>query len=230
MGYLQSPSRHAAPVMLRSLHLPREYANPAPGLDLPYCCCCNITVHRDDEGQVSEAELRWRRICHYICGCAAIPAAIQARHDFRTAMTALALRSDMQIDVPLSVLDVSLRMDRRALTALTWRQLAGGPLPPQAIHTGATAARGRPHIRFTAHRAHLRPGTSRPSMYGAPLPQATCPRDWRIIHATHVQSALSMNATLETRAPAAATSPTWLCSAYADTHSRCGPPQTRALA
>jgi hypothetical protein len=119
MAYLHAPSRHTAPVlMLRSLHLPGEYADPAPGLELPYCRFCHKTVHRDDEGQVSEAELRWRHICHYICGCPAIPAAEHARHDFRTAISALALRSDMQLDVPMSVMDVSLPMDHRTLMAL----------------------------------------------------------------------------------------------------------------
>jgi hypothetical protein len=123
MGYLRAPSRHAAPVLkLRSLHLPGEYADPAPGLDQPYCRFCHKTVHQDDEGQVSEAELRWRHICHYVCpaipaGMPAIPAAVHARYDFRTAMSALALRSDMQLDVPLSVLDVSLPVDRQALMA-----------------------------------------------------------------------------------------------------------------
>jgi hypothetical protein len=87
MGYLRAPSRHTASVlMLRSLHLPGEYADPAPGLDLPYCRFCHKTVHRDAEGEVSEAELRWRHICQHICGCPAIPTAVQARHDFRTAM------------------------------------------------------------------------------------------------------------------------------------------------
>jgi hypothetical protein len=71
------------------------------------------TVHRDAGGRVSEAELRRRHICHYICGCPANPAAVQARHDFRTAMSAQAFRSDMQLDGPLSVLDRSLRVDRR---------------------------------------------------------------------------------------------------------------------
>jgi hypothetical protein len=112
MGYLHAPSRHTRPVLMRrSLHLPGEYADPAPGLDLPSCRFCHKTVHRDDEGQVSEAELCWRYICHYLCGCPAIPSAVQARHDFRTAMSALTLRSGMQLDVPLSV------SDRRALMA-----------------------------------------------------------------------------------------------------------------
>jgi hypothetical protein len=107
MAYLHAPSHHTALVlMLRSLHLPGEYADPAPGLDLPDCRFCHMTVRRDDEGQVSEAELRWRHVCHYICGCPAIPTAVQACHDFSTAMSALALRSDMQLDVPLSVIDV----------------------------------------------------------------------------------------------------------------------------
>jgi hypothetical protein len=108
MGYLHASSRRTARVlMLRSLNLPVEYADPAPeqdpGLDLPYCRFCHKTVHRDDEGQVSEAELRRRHICHCICRCPAIPTAAQARHGFRTAMSALALRSDMQLNVPLSV-------------------------------------------------------------------------------------------------------------------------------
>jgi hypothetical protein len=119
MGYLDAPSRHTAPVLLlRSWHLPWEYADPAPGLALPHCRSFHETVDRDDEGQVSEAELRWRHICHYACGCPAIPAAVQARHGFRTAMCALALRSDMQLDVPLSVLDVSLPVDLQARSAI----------------------------------------------------------------------------------------------------------------
>jgi hypothetical protein len=131
MGY--APSRHTAPVlMLRSLHLPAEYADPAPGLDLPYCLFCHKAVHQDDEGQVSEAELRWRHICHYICGCPTIPAAVQARHDFRTAMSVLALWLDMQLDVPLSVLDVSLPVDRQALMAFL--------LDPGSICTAAPHA------------------------------------------------------------------------------------------
>jgi hypothetical protein len=109
---------------------PNPYAPvvaPAQGMltlllacDLPYCRSCHKTVHRDDEGQVSEADahkLRWRHICHYICGYPATPAAVQAHHDFETAMSALALRSDMQLDVPLSVLDVSLPVERQALMA-----------------------------------------------------------------------------------------------------------------
>jgi hypothetical protein len=97
--------------------LPGEYANPAPGLDLLYCHFCHITMQRDDEEQLSEAKLRWRHICHDICGCPTNPAAVHVRHDFRTAMSALAFRSDMQIDVPLSVLDVSLPVDRQTLMA-----------------------------------------------------------------------------------------------------------------
>jgi hypothetical protein len=85
---------------------------------LPYCRLCHRTVHRDDEGQVAETELRWRHICHYICECPAIPTAEQARRNFRTAMSALTLRPDVQLDVPLSVLDVSLSMDWRALMAI----------------------------------------------------------------------------------------------------------------
>jgi hypothetical protein len=103
--------------MLQSFHLPREYADPAPGLDLPYCRFYHITAHRDDKGQVSEPELPWRHICHHISSCPAIPAAVQARHDFKTEMSALALRSDMQVDVPLSVLDASLPLDWQALMA-----------------------------------------------------------------------------------------------------------------
>jgi hypothetical protein len=109
-----APSRHAAPALMLRL-LPRKYADPAPALDLLYCCFCHEMVHQDDEGQVSAAELRWRHICHYVCRCPAIPAAVHARRDFRTTMSALALRSDMQLDVPQSVLEISLTVNRQAL-------------------------------------------------------------------------------------------------------------------
>jgi hypothetical protein len=49
--------------------------------------------------------------------CPAIPTAEQARHDFRTAMSALALLSDMQLDVPLLVIVVSVPVEHRALMA-----------------------------------------------------------------------------------------------------------------
>jgi hypothetical protein len=98
-------------------------------------------VHQD-EGEVSEAELCWRHICHYICGCPAVPAAVQARHDFRTAMSAPALRSDMQLDVPLSVLDVSstvsLPVDQRAHMAFL---LVPGPVCTAAPHASLSCTR-----------------------------------------------------------------------------------------
>jgi hypothetical protein len=47
-------------------------------------------------------------------------------------MSALALRSYMQLNVPLSVLDVSLLMDRQALMAF--------PLDPGSVCIGAHAA------------------------------------------------------------------------------------------
>jgi hypothetical protein len=98
-------------------HLPREYANPAPGPDLPYCHFCDTTVHRDDEEQVSEAEPRWQHICHYICDCPDIPDAVHACHSFRTAMSELALQFDVQRDMPLSALDAYHTEERRALMA-----------------------------------------------------------------------------------------------------------------
>jgi hypothetical protein len=105
--------------MLRSLHLPGESLN-VPGPHLPCCRSCDNTEHRDDKGQVSEAELRWRHICDYICDCRAISVAMQARHDFRTAMSELPLQSDMQFDVRLSVLDVSLTVDLQSLIAFVF--------------------------------------------------------------------------------------------------------------
>jgi hypothetical protein len=113
--------------------LPGEYANPAPGLDLPYCRFCHKTVHRDDEGPVCEAELRRRRICHYICDCPAISAAVQACHDFRTAMSELALDWDMQLDVPLSVSDESHTAERPALMAFLLDPGSICPATPHAL-------------------------------------------------------------------------------------------------
>jgi hypothetical protein len=56
-------------------------------------------------------------LCCDICGCPAISAAVQAGHEFRTAMSELALQSDMHLDVPLPVLDGSHTVGRRALMA-----------------------------------------------------------------------------------------------------------------
>jgi hypothetical protein len=52
---------------------------------------------------------------------------MQERYDFSTAMSALALRSDMQLDVPLLVLDVSQTVD--------WQAFMGFLLDPGSIST-----------------------------------------------------------------------------------------------
>jgi hypothetical protein len=100
-------------LMLRSLHLLGNHNDPSPGLDLPYC----RSVTRRCTG-VKKVKCLRLSYAGAITSANALPSLLLCRrHDFRTSMSALALRVGMQFDVPLSVMDVSLSVEQQALMA-----------------------------------------------------------------------------------------------------------------
>jgi hypothetical protein len=89
--------------------MPGEHAKTAPGLGLPYGHVCNKTVHRGDEGQVAEAELRWRHIFLDICDCPETSDAVHALLSFRKGMSGMALHLNAAGYAPVDVRPVSQR-------------------------------------------------------------------------------------------------------------------------
>jgi hypothetical protein len=103
-------------LMLRSLHLLGDHNDPSPGLDLPYCR--SVTRRCTGVTKVKCLRLSYAGATSANTSANALPSLLLCRrHDFRTSMSALALRVDMQFDVPLSVLDVSLSVEQQALMA-----------------------------------------------------------------------------------------------------------------